>query len=164
MADEFHINARADWNDVVRINKTTHDFFESIDLPEDAVDTFTMVACELVENGIKYGDNRHESSDEVELSVIAEDETITIQVNNRIGEQTQPHLQQLDRTIQWVRGFQDPFQAYIERIKEISHEPSTHRTSGLGIVRISYEARAAVDFIVDDDNTLSVSAVAKSAR
>lgn len=164
MADEFRIDVKPDWAEVVRVNESTHDFLTSIALPEHVVDTFTMVACELVENGIKYGDNRRLTRSEVELIVSATSKTITVQVKNRISEETRFHLRQLDRTLQWVRGFQDPFQAYIERIKEISREPSTRGTSGLGIVRIAYEARAAIDFIVGEDDTINVSAVAKVSR
>ncbi|MCG8481031.1 MAG: hypothetical protein MI724_18200 [Spirochaetales bacterium] len=164
MSEEFHISVKPDWNEMVRVNEKIHGFLRSIYMPDHEVDTYTMVACELVENGIKYGDSGSSSRAEVELMLSIVGFSITVEVKNRIGDETRFHLRQLDRTLQWIRGFQDPFQAYVERVKEISREPTDQGMSGLGIVRIAYEARAAIDFIVDEDDTIRVSAVAKFSR
>jgi hypothetical protein len=117
-----------------------------------------MVVCELVENGIKYG-LFHNDSDVVRVRLRVAQDKFSVQVTNPVGKVSESHLNDLDRTIQWVRGFQDPFEAYIERMKAISREPLDIDKSGLGIVRITYEGRAALDFFVEEDNTLSVSAV-----
>ena len=69
------------------------------------------------------------------------------------------HLRKLDKTLQWIRGFQDPFQAYVERIKQISRKPFDDEISGLGLVRIAYEGNAILDFFLSEDNQLNVSAV-----
>lgn len=164
MSEEYIIRLRPDWTEMVRINEAAHDFLGSCHLPDDMVDTFTMVACELVENGIKYGESQSGNAGSVELVFQTGETSITVQVRNRIPAGSKYHLRQLDRTLQWIRGFQDPFQAYMERLKQISREPANHGRSGLGIVRIAYEARAAIDFVVGEDDTLSVSAVAKVSR
>ena len=117
-----------------------------------------MVVCELVENGIKYG---YFDKDGAMVRVIARVArgSISVQVINPVGKSSQVYLQELDRTIQWVRGFQAPFEAYIARMKAISREPLEADKSGLGLVRITYEGRAVLDFFLDENETLSVSAV-----
>ena len=57
------------------------------------------------------------------------------------------------------RGFQDPFQAYVERIKLVSKKPLDDEFSGLGLARISYEGKGIVDFFLGDNNQLNVSVV-----
>lgn len=161
MDQELRLSVKPDWAQMVEVNERAFEFLQSLNLPVEVVDTFLMVICELVENGIKYGDTHYTEQPNVDLFVTMSKQAITVHVRNRIGNGSTFHLRQLDRTLQWIRGFQDPFQAYIERVKEISREAATHGRSGLGIVRIAYEARAAIDFVVGEDDTLSVSAVAK---
>lgn len=139
-------------------------YFEAAGFSDDEADTFTMVVCELVENGIKYGHSRKVADRKLKITVSVKDDIVTVQVSNSVGRGSKSHLQRLDRTIQWVRGFQDPFEAFLERMKEISREPLNLPKSGLGIVRIAYEGRAALDFFLGEDNTLSVLAVSKIER
>jgi hypothetical protein len=73
-------------------------------------------------------------------------------------------LSRLDQTIQWIRGYQDPFEAYIERIKEVSKKPLKDMESGIGLVRIAYEGKALLDFFVGDNNVLNVSVVSNIER
>lgn len=117
-----------------------------------------MIACELVENAIKYG-NARKGREEVVLYLKLADERVLVQVTNPVNEKSRRDLRELDKTIQWARGFQDPFEAYVERVRAISSEPLEMSKSCLGIVRIAYEGRAALDFYIDEDGSLSVSAV-----
>ena len=164
MSKDLRLDVSNDWGEVERVNHEVHQFLAECKLDGHEVDTFTMVACELVENSIKYGDPTGARGRDHELTVTVRGQDITVLVRNPIGSESGFHLEELDRTLQWIRGFQDPFQAYIERVREISREPASRGKSGLGIVRIAYEARAAIDFVVGDDDMLAVSAVAKAAR
>ena len=69
------------------------------------------------------------------------------------------HLRKLDKTLQWIRGFQDPFQAYVQRIRKISRKPLDDEFSGLGLTRIAYEGQAILDFFLTEGNQLNVSAI-----
>ena len=118
-----------------------------------------MILSELVENSIKYGDFKGSKSKIFILMDIGKD-FITIEVNNPVDPKRANHLQRLDKTIQWIRGYQDSFQAYIEKLKEISRKPLEDEESGLGLARIAYEGKAILDFFVMD-NVLNVSAISK---
>ncbi len=159
---ELDLQVKSEWSEVGRVNEAVGAFLESCRLTPEAVAQYTMVVCELVENGIKYG---HFAKDGgvVRVLVRIARGTISVQVVNPGGESSQAYLKELDRTIQWVRGFQAPFEAYIARMKAISREPVDVDKSGLGLVRITYEGRAELDFFLDENDTLSVSAVSEIA-
>jgi hypothetical protein len=161
MENELRLSVKPEWTELERVNNQVASFLASRELSPGEVDTYTMVICELVENGIKYGASQGTQCESVEVRASVSDNAITVHVSNRVGKASRPYLRQLDRTLQWIRGFQDPFEAYLERVKEISREPLSHQRSGLGIVRIAYEGHAAIDFVLAEDDRLDVSAVAK---
>jgi hypothetical protein len=68
-------------------------------------------------------------------------------------------LADLDKTIQWIRGYQDPLEQYMINLSESSGASHLAGTNGLGLARIAYEADAIIDFYVSEDNILNLSAV-----
>ena len=68
-------------------------------------------------------------------------------------------LKKLDDTIQWIRGYQSPFEAYVEKLKQVSAQPYAPGESGLGLARIAYEGQCVLDFYVDETDVLAMSAV-----
>jgi hypothetical protein len=125
-------------------------------LDEDEAYQLAMVGQELLENAVKYGGFR--PAEEIGLAVRVTPQDVTIEVRSRVGVDD-AHLRRFDHSIQWIRGFQDPFEAYVERLKLVSARPYAHGESGLGLTRIAYEGRCAIDFYVDEGNVLAVSAV-----
>jgi hypothetical protein len=123
---------------------------------EDVTYQLAMVAQELLENAVKYG--TFGAGERVVLDVRAEPDDVTLEVRSRVGVDD-ANLHRFDQMVQWIRGFQDPFEAYVERMKTVSAQPYSHGESGLGLTRIAYEGRCVIDFYVDDQNTLAVSAV-----
>lgn len=125
-------------------------------LSDDESYQLSMVAQELLENAVKYG--AFSAGERIALGIEANPEDVVVEVKSRVGVDD-AHLRRFDRTIQWLRGFQDPFEAYVERMKVVSAQPYSHGESGLGLTRIAYEGRSVIDFYVDEDNVLAVSAV-----
>ncbi len=158
MESELDLRVSADWSEISRVNEQVGEFLSACALSEETVQMYTMVVCELVENAIKYGTFVNDSDRaEVHLAVAAS--TISVQVTHHCRETSHLYLGELDRTIQWLRSFQAPFEAYVARMKAISREPLDLDKSGLGLARITYEGRALLDFYVDENSLLSVSAV-----
>lgn len=116
----------------------------------------SMAAQELLENAVKYGAFR--DGERIVLEIRAAGEDVTVEVKSRVA-LDDAHLRRFDQMIQWIRGFQDPFEAYVERMKIVSAQPYAHGESGLGLTRIAYEGRCIIDFYVDDESTLAVCAV-----
>jgi hypothetical protein len=158
MKSEVNLLIIPDWQEIENVYEAANKFFSEMNFNEEYTETFTMITCELVENSIKYGEFMNNGKN-IEINIKIADKRIFISVMNPIGELTKPYLLELDKTIQWVRGFQDPYEAYIERLKEISIEPIDNYKSGLGLVRISYEGRATIDFFINEEKVLNVSAV-----
>ena len=148
-----------DWEKIESIRNKSADFLNSHKIADETIYSLSMVISELIENGIKYG---YYATKNNLLTVIinVKNKTITIEVMHPIDNSTLKKISKLDKMIQWIRSFQDPFEAYVERLKEVSKRPLTDKESGLGLVRIAYEGNAILDFIVNNNNMLNVSAIA----
>ena len=149
-----------DWDEIEKIRNKSVDFLYTHKISDETIYSLSMVISELIENGIKYG---HYDTKSNLLTVIinVKNKTITIEVVHPIDNYTLKKISKLDKMIQWIRSFQDPFEAYVERLKEVSKRPLTDKESGIGLVRIAYEGDAILDFIVNKNNMLNVSAIAK---
>lgn len=145
------------WEEIEKARNQISQFLIDNHIPENLGHAATMVFSELNENGIKYGN--FNPGDRVESHVTINGHLITIEVIHAIDPANLAHLNKLDQMIQWIRGYQDPFEAYINKLKEISKKPISDKDSGLGLVRIAYEGGAILDFFINEDNKLNVSAV-----
>ena len=130
-----------------------------IGFDDDTTYQLAMVGQELLENAVKYGSFR--PGEHISLEVRAGRDDVTLEVKSRVGVDD-ANLRRFDRMVQWIRGFQDPFEAYVERMKTVSAQPYSNGESGLGLTRIAYEGRCMIDFYVDDESVLAVSAVYRS--
>jgi hypothetical protein len=125
-------------------------------LRDDDVYSLCMVAQELLENAVKYGEFE-DDGDAVGLAIGVTGEEVTIEVRNRVSSEP-GRLRKFDQAVQWIRGFQDPFEAYVEKMKSASAHHYAEGKSGLGLARMAYEGRCIVDFYLDEQE-LAVSAV-----
>ncbi len=158
MEKSLKLNLQPEWDEIEKIRNKSSSFFKSHGFSENHIHALTMVISELIENAVKYG-SYGDGDGPVSLSIDVNKKTVIIEVQNPVNAGEISHLRKLDETIQWIRGFQDPFEAYIVKLKEVATKPLQDKESGLGLVRISYEGQAILDFYVSDNNMLSVSAV-----
>ncbi len=158
MKDALSVKMKPDWEEIARTSAQAQKFLSSHRVPPQLVEALYMVICELLENSLKYGVYSGEGV-AVSLSIRVTESQVIVEVVNPFDDSCRPHLETLDRMIQWIRGYQDPFEAYVEKLREVSRRPLADETSGLGLARIAYEGGAILDFYVDDRNQLNVSAV-----
>lgn len=137
------------WDDCVR-------HFTEAGLDEDTAYGLSMSAQELLENAVKY--SAPLPGERIQLTLERNRSEVTIQVRSRAHPDPR-FLRRLDETIQWIRGFQNPFEAYVERLKAVSATPYQTGQSGLGLSRVAYEGRCILDFYVDAEGMLALSAV-----
>jgi hypothetical protein len=148
-----------EWEHIEIVRRRTRLFLNKYGFSREFIDAITMVGSELVENGIKYGDfGEPEKKLKFKLHIL--EKNIIVEVIHPTSASATRHLRRLDKTIQWIRGYQDPFQAYVEKLKEVARRPITDSESGLGLVRIAHEGKSILDFFIAEDNALNVSAVA----
>jgi hypothetical protein len=158
MKKSIEFNVKPEWEEIEKIRNQSAEFLQTHKLADDTVHSLSMIISELIENGIKYGNFKMIENRVVVIINIGRN-AVTIEVLNPVDESAFEHLSKLDKTIQWIRGYQDPFEAYIERIKEVSKKPLKDAESGIGLVRIAYEGKALLDFFVGDNSILNVSVV-----
>ncbi len=161
MKKSFKLTLKPIWDEIEIVRKKSSEFLESQGLSKDSAQAFTMVISELVENSIKYGHFGPNNS-QVLVDIQFSPNSVIAEVSNPIGRKDANNLKILDKTIQWIRGFQNPLEAYTERLKEVSKKPLNDENSGLGLVRIAYEGKAILDFFVSENSMLNVSALAYS--
>jgi len=152
------INIIPNWDEIETTQNILSDILKDEGFDQDTIDSQIMVISELIENAIKYS---HFTSKfpKIEATIKITKRNITIEVKSPANEESNVHIIRLDKTIQWVRGFQNPFEAYVMRLKKIAIKPLSDKDSGLGIVRIAYEGQSVVDFYINDENIISISSV-----
>jgi hypothetical protein len=158
MENFIQLSLRPDWNEIEPIRRESAAFLEGHGFSVDTVNAITMIVSELMENAIKYG-SFTQLEERVALTIRIGRRVMTVEVSNPVDKSIYQNLRKLDRAIQWIRGYQDPFEAYLDKLKEIAQKPFTDKESGLGLVRIAYEGRGIIDFFVGDDGLLSVSVI-----
>ncbi len=154
----MRVRMKPAWDEISRAGAQGLQFLKSHRVTEPAADALFMVISELLENSLKYGVYAREGEG-VTLSIRVTENQVIVEVVNPFDETCRSHLETLDRMVQWIRGYQDPFEAYVEKLREVSRRPLQDETSGLGLARIAYEGGAILDFFVDETNKLNVSAV-----
>jgi hypothetical protein len=133
-------------------------FFKTKGFSKEAVDIQMMILKELINSGLKYGTSRTKR-DDLAVNISIEENTITFEVKNSVDETCCDRLKELDKTIQFIRGYQDPFEAYTLKQKGKILDTSGNEPDGLGLARIAYEGNAILDFFVSEDNILNLYAV-----
>ena len=117
-----------------------------------------MILKELIKNGIRCGKCKP-SEDEISVHLHVSENTITLEVKNPVDETCCQRLQELDKTIQFIRGYQDPFEAY-QKMQIITVKQSDlNEFDPLALSKIAYKGKAILDFYVSDDKTLNQSAI-----
>lgn len=145
------------WAEIDNVRASCAEFLRGQAVDNDTNNALTMVACELAENATKYG--AFDGHRKVSIEVTVSPQNIIVEVRNPVSGADDAHLARLDRTVQWIRGYQDPFEVYLERLREVSGQNLDSKESGLGLVRIAYEGQSILDFYVDEQNILAVSAM-----
>ncbi len=158
MKKSMGLNIKPKWDEIEKVRNKSSKFLKSHGFSNETVYALTMVISELIENSMKYGNFTLPES-KVTVNICIGEDIITVEVTNPIDETVYQHLRKLDETIQWIRGYQDPFEAYVGKVKEVSKKPFIDEDSGLGLVRIAYEGKAILDFFVGENDILNVSAI-----
>ncbi len=154
----MNLKIKPEWGNLEDVRLKTGEFLNKKNFSSDITDSIIMNISELMENAMKYGkfDNGIE---EITASVSITDNDIIVEVKSPIKDEDDLHLKRLDQIIQWIRGYQNPFEAYVEKLKQVAMQPINESESGIGIIRIAYEGQSILDFYIDDKGIISVSAV-----
>jgi len=111
----------------------------------------SMVVGELVENALKYGawnGDAEPKGSEARLKIRGLPASVEIEVKNPLpaGASTALLFSMLER----IKKAPSPQEAYVERLREVARDATA--SSGLGLMRIAYEASCALSAQVDGNN------------
>jgi len=157
MPQRLQLSLAPDWDTIKATWDPCQTYLAEQGLDPDTAYALGMVAQELLENGVKYG-GFSPGRDRILLAIDALCDPLLIEVRTPLGEEA-GRLEELDAMVQWIRGYQSPFEAFVERLKQISTRPQVSTQSGLGLVRVAYEGQCLLDFYVDEKDVLAMSAV-----
>jgi len=123
----------------------------------DASTTVGIIVSELLENAIKYGEWTESNASTLTLDITGNHDRIRIDV----ASPTRPgsaNFESLKKTVDWIRSFPAPREAYLERIRQVADEDGSQ--SRLGLVRIAHEGPCQLEVkLVADNNLVITSAV-----
>lgn len=158
MENIMNLKVAPEWDNIETARNKTEEFLKDKNISRDITDSIIMNISELMENAVKYG-RFDDKIKEITATVSVTENDIIVEVKSPVKDEDDFHFRRLDKIIQWIRGYQNPFEAYIEKLKEVAIQPAGDSESGLGIIRIAYEGQSILDFYIGDSGIISVSAV-----
>lgn len=156
MENKFQINIPPVWSEISQLRVKVSNFIVALGFHEEVAQNIGMIISELAENAVKYGKHADDSTPDIRVEVDATTDRIRVAV--RCPVQTGRHLQRFEETMNWIQTFDDPFMAYVEKMRDVAQQDPSLEESGLGLVRIEYEGRAELAYELNGE-MLTVSAV-----
>jgi hypothetical protein len=144
MSDEYdfaiNVPIRNDWSNVSLLVTSVQNCFNAMFANVKESRTVAMVTGELLENAIKYGSWKT-SDQRLHLRVAGSKEVTRICVDNPSDPES---FKDLQKSLDWMAGFPDAEAAFRARLLALA-TTSDSQVSKLGVVRIAYEGRCAID-------------------
>jgi two-component sensor histidine kinase len=138
------------WDNVELLRMSVQSCLTAVLRDVDGSETLAMVTGELVENAIKYGAWPKHDGGAFRLRVEGENGHAIISVDNPVN-QNDAGVARLFETLRWLEQFPSHAEAYRQKVLEVSKMPRGSATSGLGLVRIAYEADCVLAAEVEND-------------
>ena len=158
MRNSIKFNVRPHMPAIENAGVRTSVFLKSHGLPNSTIHSQVLILEELIRNGIKYG-KFSPTNNEIAVVIYIADKTLSIEVMNPVDETCHDELQELDKTIRFIRGYQDPSEAYMVKRKAVAQNSLGGGKNGLGLAKIACEGGAILDFFVNETNILNMTAV-----
>ena len=161
MKNSIEFNLKPIGSEITKVGEKGENFLKSHGLSDDSVQKQIMVIRELIKSGISFENGRTTGND-LSVHIFVKENTVITEIRKPVNESTHNNqLQALDKTIQWIRGYQDPFAPFMMKSRQISETPGCSDSNSFGLAKIAYEAGAIIDFYVSEDNILNLSAVSQ---
>lgn len=129
------------------------DFLKMQGLSTEAVQEQIVIAEQLLIACLRYS-GTNPTFEKTKIQIHLRGGQVTTEVSNPIDNIEIEQLEHLDKLIQYLRGYQDPFEAFT-KMKTTSNNGST----GLSLAEMAYLNQTTLDFFVSEDNMLNLSAV-----
>ena len=158
MKKTMEFRLKSNDGEIQKLEQKSSNFLKYHGYSETTIQTQIMILKELIISGKKF-DDLTPSEFEMSVQLHIEDNTITVEIKKPVCESAYGKLEELDKTIQWIRGYQDPLEHHAINLAEASGASPMAGANRLGLAGIAHEADAIIDFYVSEDNVLNLSAV-----
>ena len=150
---------RPDWDEVETVRRQTMEFLAEQRLSDESVQSVGMVASELCENAVKYGNFSEAQKIDVVVRCNEQLSRVSVRVTAPVRIGNNPHFRRFKETLDWLQNHENPMEAYLQKMEEVAHTDPDAPSSGLGLPRIAYEGQSILSYDLDDQDRLAVSAV-----
>jgi hypothetical protein len=147
----FFLNSNI--NEIEIASEKTSFFLKSYGLPHNEVREQVMIVEELLKTCMQYS-SFGSSQEKMRVQIEVSKDKIIFEVSSPINGIQKRQLEELDKTIQFIHGYQDPFEAFL-KLKAASGNGS----NGLALAKLSHEGKTTIDFFVGEDNIINIVAV-----
>jgi len=151
---------RPEWRNVDLLRTSILSCLAAIFQNHDFCQSVGMIAGELLENAIKYGDWSRPDRNAFKLKVHGDERCVKIEVSNPVNRED-PNAKEIVSTVRWLSEFDDPRSAYLARLEEVAARRA-NGLSRLGLARIAYEGNCRLESRLDND-VLFVTATSRPA-
>lgn len=127
-------------------------FLQLHEIDEKTIENQTRILNVLL-NICKFYSGSLSVEQNVTVKLISSKNQILIQISNHVIDSQEAELINLDKTIQCIRGYHNPFEAYL-KIKSRSN-----KIHEINLAKLAYENKTELDFFVTKDNILNMSSI-----
>ena len=140
-------------NEIEKYRGKISEFLKLHGVSDEVIEKQIMIVKELLKSCVRYSGFKVKQQ-KMTVQIHIRKNKITVEVSNPINGIQNKKLERLDKTIQFIRGYQDPFEAYL-KLKAISG----NRSNELALAKLAYEGKTVLDFFVGEDNIMNMSAI-----
>ena len=132
---EFSLKSNGD--EIRELEQKCSYFLKYQGYSDATIQTQILILRELIKSGQQFKDLR-QTGFEMSVQLHIENNTITLEVKKSVCESNCGKLEALDKTIQWIRSYQDPLERHIINLAETSDISHIVGINGLGLARIAH--------------------------
>jgi hypothetical protein len=147
MKDCLELNLNANGSELEKVLRESNSFFNTHGISKKISNEQTMVLTKLTKFLALYGRNKR-SDDKIKIQINIENDKIIIEAIKSASTMDFDQIEKLEEVIQFIRGFQDPFEAFTKLKKKLIENYNSDTL--LEIAKIACEGDAFVDFFVDE--------------
>ena len=157
---QLTIPIRDEWDNIELLRTSLLNCLTTIFRDTNFCHEVGIIAGELLENALKYGDWTHADDTSFQLAVHGDADSVSVEVTNPVA--SEDAARDVMRMASWIEGFESAQAAYLTRLKEVAEQDPSDETSRLGLVRIAYQSNCRLQAELQPNHLLTVRAVCRA--
>ena len=155
---QFNLKFNKDWSGAERLMENVIALLKAHDCSDDFTRTQIEIIEQLIERGSHFG-TKKAGEPEMTVCLSIEEGEVTVEVKRKVTESDLDKLEDLDRTIQRLRGSQVPYRPYMGNFRPVQGHMKNNSMNGPELGRLAYDTGVDFDFYVDEEDILNLFAV-----